>query len=96
MAEPLKDQVRQKIEEASLLYYRLVLLVAPAGSGKTAVLQDVCEGMDVPMINVNMELAKRMLDLTERQRGLQLPRLLLGMAGLRQSRANVGKQGKAK
>lgn len=81
MAEPLKDQVRQKIEEASVLYHRLVLLVAPAGSGKTAVLQDVCEGMGAPMINVNLELAKRMLDLTERQRVLQLPRLLQGMVG---------------
>jgi hypothetical protein len=29
-----------------------------------------------PLINVNLELSRRMLDLTERQRALQLPRLL--------------------
>ena len=71
----------RKIAEASVLYHRLVLLVAPAGSGKTTVLQNVCEGIGAPMINVNLELSKRMLDLTERQRVLQLPRLLQGMVG---------------
>jgi len=79
MAEPLRDQVRQKIEEASVLYHRLVLLVAPVGSGKTTVLKDVCESTGAPMINVNLELSKQMLDLTERQRVLQLPRLLQGL-----------------
>ncbi|MEW6664981.1 MAG: BREX-3 system P-loop-containing protein BrxF [Thermodesulfobacteriota bacterium] len=78
MVEPLTDQVRRKIEEASMLYHRLVLLVGPAGSGKTKVLQDVSESIGAPMINVNLELSKRMLDLTERQRMLQFPRLLQG------------------
>ena len=71
----------RKIAEASVLYHRLVLLVAPAGSGKTTVLQEVCESIGAPMINVNLELSKKMLDLTERQRVLQLPRLLQGMVG---------------
>jgi hypothetical protein len=30
-----------------------------------------------PLINVNLELSRRMLDLTERQRELRLPRLLM-------------------
>ena len=81
MPESLKDHLMRKIAEASVLYHRLVLLVAPAGSGKTTVLQDVCEGIGAPMINVNLGLSKRMLDLTERQRVLQLPRLLQGMVG---------------
>jgi ABC-type hemin transport system ATPase subunit len=81
MAEPLVDQVRRKIEEASVLYHRLVLLVAPAGSGKTTVLREACESIGAPIINVNLELSKKMLDLTERQRVLQLPRLLQGMVG---------------
>jgi hypothetical protein len=52
------------------------MLVAPAGAGKTAVLQDVHERTAAPLVNVNLELSRRMLDLTERQRALQLPRLL--------------------
>jgi hypothetical protein len=52
------------------------MLVAPVGAGKTAALRDVHERTAAPLINVNLELSRRMLDLTERQRPLQLPRLL--------------------
>jgi hypothetical protein len=57
------------------------MLVAPAGAGKTAALQDVHEHTAAPLINVNLELSRRMLDLTERQRVLQLPRLLWEIVG---------------
>ena len=76
MAEPLADQVVRKIKQADELYHRLMLVVAPAGAGKTTALQDVKERVGAPLINVNLDLSRRMLDLTERQRALQLPRLL--------------------
>ena len=79
MAEPLSDIVIRKINEAVELYHRLVILVAPTGAGKTATLQDVHERTDAPLLNVNLELSRRMLELTERQRALQLPRLLSEM-----------------
>lgn len=76
MAEPLADRVIRGIDQAAELYHRLVMLIAPAGSGKTAALQDVHSRIAAPLINVNLELSRRMLDLTERQRVLQLPRIL--------------------
>lgn len=76
MTELLADRVIQSIDQAAGLYHRLVILVAPAGAGKTAVLQNVHERTSAPIINVNLELSRRMLDLTERQRTLRLPRLL--------------------
>ena len=76
MAEPLADQVIRRIDQAAELYHRLVMLVAPAGAGKTAALRDVHQRRAAPLVNVNLELSRRMLDLTERQRALQLPRLL--------------------
>ncbi len=76
MAEPLADQVIRRIDQAAELYHRLVMLVAPAGAGKTAALRDVHQRRATPLVNVNLELSRRMLDLTERQRALQLPRLL--------------------
>ena len=76
MAEPLADRVIRRIGQAPELYHRLVMLVAPAGEGKTAALQDVHERTDALLLNVNIELSRRMLELTERQRALQLPRLL--------------------
>jgi hypothetical protein len=76
MAEPLADQVTRKIDQAAELYHRLLMVVAPAGAGKTSALHDVHERTGAPLINVNLEISRRMLDLTERQRALQLPRLL--------------------
>jgi len=76
MAEPLADQVTRKIDQAGELYHRLFMVVAPAGAGKTSALHDVHERTGAPLINVNLEISRRMLDLTERQRALQLPRLL--------------------
>lgn len=81
MAEPAADQILQKIDTACGLYHRLVLLVGPAGSGKTSALQEVSASTSAPLINVNLELSRRMLDLTERQRALQLPRLLGEIVG---------------
>ena len=76
MAEPFADKVMRSIDQAAELYHRLVMLVAPAGAGKTAALRDVHQRKGTPLVNVNLELSRRMLDLTERQRALQLPRLL--------------------
>ena len=76
MAESLADQILGKIVNISELYHRLMIVAAPTGSGKTSTLQEVQQRTSAPLINVNLGLSRRMLDLTERQRSLQLPRLL--------------------
>ncbi len=81
MAEPLADQILRQAEQASELYFRLVLVVGAAGSGKTVAMQEVQTRMAAPLINVNLELSRRMLDMTERQRALQVARLLEEIAG---------------
>ena len=77
MAELLSDQIICKIKDASDLYHRLILVVAPAGTGKTKALRDVEKRISTCLINVNLELSRHMLDLTKRQRALQLPKLLM-------------------
>ena len=81
MAKPLADQIMQKVKQAAELYHRLMLVVAPAGAGKTTALQDVRDRTDTSLVDVNLELSRRMLDLTARQRALQLPRLLREIVG---------------
>ncbi|MBT6716169.1 MAG: BREX-3 system P-loop-containing protein BrxF [Nitrospina sp.] len=76
MAETLADQVIQKIRQAPELYHKLVLIIAPAGTGKTTVLRDVMERIDSSLINVNLELSRRLLDLTKRQRPLKVTKAL--------------------
>lgn len=81
MAEPLSEKVLAQIGKAEELYHRLVLIAAPSGSGKTAALQDVATRTGAQLLNLNLELSRRMLDLTERQRALQLPRELEDVVG---------------
>jgi hypothetical protein len=81
MAEPLYNQVIRQLEQAAGLYYRLTLVVAPRGAGKTVALQEVAARTGALAINVNLALSQRMLDLTERQRSLRVPRLLEEITG---------------
>src|SRR6266542_1327330 len=70
------DQIRQRLSGIADIYNRLVLLVGPSGSGRTAVLRALADAEKVPVLNVGTEISRQLLDLTERQRVLQLPRLL--------------------
>ena len=76
MKSPIVDNILHKIKQVSGLYYRLIIVVATSGSGKTAILRQVHNQTDLPIINVNIELSRRMLDLPERQRILQLNKLI--------------------
>lgn len=76
MREPLADQIIRKVKHAVELYYRLLLVVAPAGAGKTTALRDVRDRTAAPLLNVNFELSRRMLELTERERALRVPLIL--------------------
>ncbi len=81
MAESFADRIMRGIERSAGLYHRLLLVAAPAGAGKTAALQEVRDRAGAPLVNVNLELSRRMLDLTERGRALRLPELLQEIAG---------------
>lgn len=76
MNELLINELIANLGEAEKLYARLVLLVAPSGSGKTACLKKVQELEGIPCLNVSLELSRQLLPLTQRQRSLQLPQLL--------------------
>lgn len=69
-------KLEQAIEQAAGQYYRLVVLAGAPGSGKTAALQSVSQKLDCPVVNVNLELSKKMLELTRTQRSRQVERLL--------------------
>lgn len=74
--ESIKEKVKQSLKVAEGLYYRLVLLAGEAGTGKTVVLHEIADEHCAPIINVNLELSAKLLELTKKQRILQLPRLL--------------------
>lgn len=75
MTEPATN-LEQAIEQAASQYFRLVVLAGAPGSGKTAVLHSLSQKLGRPLVNVNLELSKRMLELTRTQRSRQVDRLL--------------------
>lgn len=70
------SDIDRSARQAAELYHRLVLVVAPSGSQKTRVVRQIAKDRSWPYVNVNLELSKRMLDLTARQRALQAPTVL--------------------
>ena len=81
MPELLSENVLGRLDGAEELYYRLILVAAPSGAGKTEALRKVAESTGARLVNLNLELSRRMLDLTERERALRLPELLNEVVG---------------
>ena len=76
MAQTLADEIVQKVPGVGGLYHRLLLVVGPSGIGKTAALQGAASRTGAPLVNVNLELSRRLLDLSERRRAFELPGIL--------------------
>lgn len=72
MVEP----ILARVPEAAGNYHRLVLVVAPPGGGKTKTLREASARLGAPLLNVNLTLSQALLDLSERQRALQVEHLL--------------------
>ena len=69
-------KLREAIQQAANQYFRLVILAGVPGSGKTAALQSIAHQAGCRIVNVNLELSKKMLELTRTQRSRQVERLL--------------------
>lgn len=76
MNTALVDRIVDCVSEAAGLYHRLVLVVGPSQSGKTAGLREVCATKGWPIINLNLQLSERLLELTKRQRAISVPNLV--------------------
>ncbi|MCP4214850.1 MAG: BREX-3 system P-loop-containing protein BrxF [bacterium] len=74
-----REQIIEKIEQAGALVHQLIIAAAPPGAGKTAAFREIHTRMNIPLLDVNLELSRLMLDLTQHQRTIQLPELLDGM-----------------
>ncbi len=64
------------LDQVEGAYHRLVIVAAGSGGGKTAALREASRQIGAPLINVNLEISREMLQLTERQRALKAPRIL--------------------
>jgi ATPase subunit of ABC transporter with duplicated ATPase domains len=75
------DNAFTRLKDAEHLYSRLAVIVGPSGAGKSALLTEIATRLSREVANVNLELSKRMLELTFRQRVLELGELLAEVVG---------------
>jgi len=76
MIGELQNKIKESLKATEDLYSRLVLLVGEVGSGKTGILQNIADELNTSVVNVNLELSSRLLELTAKQRPLRLPKIL--------------------
>ena len=76
MTAPTSKDLCALCETAATLYHRLILVVGPARSGKTRLLQATAAECGWPLINLNQRVSELLLELTHRQRALRVNRLV--------------------
>jgi len=64
-------EFRSLISKAESSYYKLIVVVGQSGSGKTTLLRRISEEFQLPLINLGLELSRRLLSLTIKQRKLK-------------------------
>ncbi len=76
MIATLSDRISRALAQTQSLYYRLVLVVGAPRSGKSTALRELGSSHGWPLLNVNLALCERLLELTRKQRALRVPRIL--------------------
>lgn len=64
-------QLLDLVRAAQDAYHKLVIIAGPSGAGKTPNLNQVATELKMPVVNLNFELSRRLLNLTKRQRMLK-------------------------
>lgn len=75
----LGAQIETALSIARGAYYKLVLAVGPARTGKTGALTELAARHGWPRVNVNLSLSQTLLDLTQRQRATRVAGVLGGI-----------------
>jgi len=62
------ENLKHAIEQAEARYEKLVLLVGESGSGKTQLLRALVDASGCPLVNVNLRLSQKLLEIPRRKR----------------------------
>lgn len=57
-------------------FYKLLMLVGPASSGKTQCLNEISKRINAPYINLGIELSKKLIELSAKQQVLRVSGLM--------------------
>jgi len=80
MQSTTHEKIVKSIEDSKKLYQKLILLVGKSGSGKTDVLNKIHTDLNIPLVNVNLELSFRLLELPIKKRSSKLSTIFFEIA----------------
>jgi len=72
MVKTTIEKLMESINEAKELYHSLVLLVGPSDIRKETAINEIAEKLGQQPININFELSKRLLEMTNKKRALKV------------------------
>ena len=75
MKEVVHEAIKEAISLAPGSYSRLILLVGPSESGKTRVLQKISTEKNIKILNVNLEMARALMELPVQRRESRASRI---------------------
>ena len=76
MAGAVSSRIEDVLAQTNDAYYKLILAVGSARSGKTAALSELAARHNWPRLNVNLRISEKLLDLTRRQRAVRVAGIL--------------------
>lgn len=71
MTDIFFPQLAELARSAQAAYHKLVIIAGPSGAGKTRHLTQLAADLKLPVMNLNLQLSRRLLNLTRRQRMLK-------------------------
>jgi hypothetical protein len=71
--------------QAGTSYHKLVLVVGGPGSGKTALLRSLSEQLHIPLLNLGLELSKKLLSLTVHERKLKASEIIADLLDMEET-----------
>jgi len=74
------ERLEKLVDDITSLNSKLVLLIGPPRSGKTALLAQLSKRRNVPVLNVGAELGRQLLTVPSTYRHLQAADLMKGLA----------------
>ena len=76
MANAVGREVGLRLQGLDQAYHHLLVLAGPSSSGKTSALVHLAEAREWPLLNVNLALSAKLLELSKRRRSTEASRLL--------------------
>jgi hypothetical protein len=78
-------EITSAITQAGARYHKVVLVVGGPGSGKTALLRSLSDQLHIPLLNLGLELSKKLLSLTLRERKLKASDIIADLLDAQES-----------